>query len=186
MNDMGIKEIFSFPTVKQVIFQIRYPNLFIIENKIGEIQLRIMDRFTDSKLLHRRQLVFADIGPDGKLENIPEELDQTFSKKVWQFICEDKYNLNITSNSLAITSNIHKSYNRGDDEKFRDIISYVLDHFFEVINIPIINRIGLRYIDEMPIFEKTNYNINLYYRSTFDIERFKFEESSEMLFRAVT
>ena len=32
---MGIKEIFSFPTVKQVIFQIRYPNLFIIENKIG-------------------------------------------------------------------------------------------------------------------------------------------------------
>ena len=47
-------EIFSNPTVKKVIFQIRFPNLFFIENKIGDFQLKIMGMFPESKLIFRR------------------------------------------------------------------------------------------------------------------------------------
>ena len=54
-------EIFPNPTVKQVVFQIVFPNLFYIENKIGELQLKIMTEFPESTLLHRRQFAWADI-----------------------------------------------------------------------------------------------------------------------------
>lgn len=38
---MPINEVFVNPTVKQVIFQVKFPNLFFIESKIGDIQLKI-------------------------------------------------------------------------------------------------------------------------------------------------
>jgi hypothetical protein len=44
-------EVFPNPTVKTVIFQIRYPNLFYIESRIGDIQVKIMDDFPESSLL---------------------------------------------------------------------------------------------------------------------------------------
>lgn len=180
LGAVGITEIFQSPTVKKVIFQIMYPNLFIIENRIGQIQLKIMDKFGESKLILRQQFFLADIG-EGETPKIPEKSESP-SRKIWQFHSGDKYALNITSNSLDITSNIHKSYNRGDGEKFRDIIKYVLEKFIEIIPIHIIKRIGLRYQDEMPIFERNNETMKKYYNTTFDIERFKFEESEAMVF----
>ena len=55
------------------------------------------------------------------------------------------------SNSLDITSGYHKTYNHEGVEKFRDIIELAVGKFFKVISLPIINRIGLRYVDECPI-----------------------------------
>ena len=52
---MVIDEIFPFPTVKHVIFQIKYPNLFYLENRIGDFQMKIINEFPDSKLSFRRQ-----------------------------------------------------------------------------------------------------------------------------------
>ena len=68
-----INEIFPHPTVKRVVFQIRFPNLFYIENKIGDFQMKIMKEFPQSALIFRKQVVFADIGPEIKLENIPSQ-----------------------------------------------------------------------------------------------------------------
>ena len=59
---MVINEIFPNPTVKTVVFQIRYPNLFYIENKIGEIQLKLMKEFPESALLYRQRILLADVG----------------------------------------------------------------------------------------------------------------------------
>ena len=39
---MAITEIFPNPTVKQVIFQIRFNSLFYIGDKMGEFQQRTM------------------------------------------------------------------------------------------------------------------------------------------------
>ena len=33
---MPIHEVFPSPTVKQVIFQVRFPNLFYLESRMGE------------------------------------------------------------------------------------------------------------------------------------------------------
>jgi len=179
---MTITEVFRNPTVKQVIFQIRYPNLFFIENKIGDLQLKIMDKFPESALLFRRQVVFADIGPYTKIENIPDDAS-AMAKKIWQFTSPKGYELNVLSDSLDITSNTHKTYNNpASDNKFRDFIEFILNNFLEITKIPLVTRIGLRYIDECPIPEKRNDVFQDYYNSTFPLSRFKIEDATAMQF----
>jgi uncharacterized protein (TIGR04255 family) len=178
---MPIQEIFPKPTVKQVIFQIRFPNLFYLESRIGEFQLKIMKEFPESALLFRRQVVFADIGPESKLENLPQDSE---GKKIWQFRSPKKFELSVLNNSLDISSPYHKTYNMDGSDKFRDIISYVLNAFFEIMQVPIITRIGLRYIDECPIPAKTNEIFNKYYNSVFPLDRFRLDDSDQMVFQA--
>ena len=182
---MSINKIFPNPTAKQVIFQIKFPNLFSMENKIGDLQLKIMEKFPQSSLLFRRQIVFADIGPGAKLESIPSDLEEETGKKIWQFKSSNNFQLDVLSDSLNISSRNHKTYNLEGGDKSRDIIKFVLDHFLEIVSIPIINRIGFRYIDECPIPSKDNATFNSYYKSVFPIKRFNIADVDEMDFKTV-
>lgn len=179
---MVITEIFPNPTVKQVIFAIEFPNLFYIENKIGDLQVKIMNEFPKSKLVYRRPLLFSDVEPEEKRKDI----DERYGKKIWQFISDKKFQLSITSNSLDILSEYHKTYNLDGADKFRDTIDFALKNFFDVMAIPLVNRIGLRYIDECPLPTKNNETFSSYYNSVFPIERFNIADSKGMFFRTVT
>jgi uncharacterized protein (TIGR04255 family) len=182
---MSIREVFPNPTVKEVIFQIRFPNLFYMENKIGDLQLKVMKEFPESALLFRRQIVFANIGHETKIEDISSDLDKEPGRKIWQFKSNKNFKLNVLSDSLDITSQYHKTYNLEGGAKFREIIKFVLDNFFEVTSIPIINRIGLRYIDECPIPSKDNSTFREYYNSIFPLDRFNLADANEMDFKTV-
>lgn len=182
---MRINKIYPNPTVKQVIFQIKFPNLFYMEKKIGDLQLKIMKKFPQSSLLFRKQIVFADIGPGAKLESISSDLEKETGKKIWQFKSSKNFQLDILSDSLDISSRHHKTYNLEGGDKFRDIIKFVLDRFLEIVSIPIINRIGFRYIDECPIPSKDNSTFKSYYKSVFPIKRFNLADVNEMDFKTV-
>lgn len=183
---MAIDEVFINPTVKQVVFQIIFPNLFYIENKIGEFQLEVMKEFPESTLLHRTQFAWADVGPQVKLTEIESKLEkEPTGQKIWQFKSPKNFLLHVQNNSLDIASSYHKTYNLEGGEKFRDIIKLVLDKFFKVISLPIINRIGLRYIDECPIPSKDNATFISYYDSGFPIKRFNLVDATEMDFKTV-
>lgn len=179
---MVINEIFPNPTVKQVFFEIRFPNLFYIEKRIGDLQVKIINEFPKSDLLYRRQLLYADVGPGGKLKHI----DETYTKKIWQFSSQKKYRLSVTNNSLDIISEHHKTYNLEGADKFRDVIDFALRNFFEVMTLPLVNRIGLRYIDECPLPKKNNETFSSHYDSVFPIERFNITDAKEMFFRTTT
>ncbi len=144
-----------------------------------------MDRFPQSALLHRRQILFADVGPGGKMENINPSGDEEAGKKIWQFKSVQDYELNLLNDSLDISSRHHKTYNLNGGDKFRDIIEFTLNNFFETINVPIINRIGLRYIDECPIPSKDNDTFKEFYNSVFPVDRFNLEDVKEMDFKTV-
>ena len=178
---MAINEVFPNPTVKQVIFQIKYPNLFYLENKIGEFQLLIMEEFPESALTYRQQMVFADFGPDAKV-NIPEPQK---GNKIWGFQSRQKVDLHILSNSLDLTSQFHKTYmNKGAEYKFRDTIKFVLDIFLKIVGIPIITRIGLRYIDECPLPETlTTVGYRDFYNTTLPLDRFPIEAAQNLQFQ---
>ena len=60
-----------------------------------------------------------------------------------------------------------------------------MDNFFEITQIPIINRIGLRYIDVCPIPSKNNVEFESYYNSAFPLRRFDLSNTSEMDFKTV-
>lgn len=178
---MTINEVFPNPTVKQVIFQIRYPNLFYLENKIGEFQLLVMEKFPETQLLYRQQVVFADIGPEAKID-LPEPQK---GNKVWSFESPQKVKLHIISDSLDLTSEFHKTYmNAGAEYKFRDIIEFVVDNFVKVVGIPVINRIGLRYIDECPLPETlTNGGYQEFYNTTLPLGRFDIQDTQNLHFQ---
>jgi len=183
---MAPKEIFPNPTVKQVIFQIRFPNLFYIENKIGDFQIKVMKKFPESALVLRKQIIFADLGEKVKAEELGDKVNEDSARKIWQFKSPQKYNLNVLGNSLDITSEFHKTYdNPKSANRFRDIIEFVLNAFFEVMNIPTITRIGLRYIDLCPIPERNNKTFKEYYKTAFPLNRFNIEDASELNFRAI-
>jgi len=176
---MVITEVFPNPTVKQVAFELRYPNLFYLENKIGDFQIKIMKEYPISNLLYRRKILLADLGPKGDFKPVDEES----GKKVWEFKSDKKITLNITTNSLVMVSEHHKTYNLEGADKFRDAIDFVLKSFIDVMAIPLIKRIGLRYIDECPLPSKDNATFKAYYNSVFPIDRFDIADVKEMFFR---
>jgi uncharacterized protein (TIGR04255 family) len=181
---MTINEVFPNPTVKRVIFQIQFPNLFYIENKIGDLQIKIMKEFPQSALLHRRQLVFVETGQESKYEDIGGNSGEA-GKKIWQFKSKNNVELNILSNSLDISSGHHKTYNLAPGDKFRNTIEFVLNIFFGIYDIPVINRVGLRYIDECPIPTKTNQIVKQYYNTKFPLNKFDISNALEMDFKTL-
>ena len=100
---MAINEIFPNPTVKQVIFQIRFPNLFYIESKMGDLQLRIMKEFPETALLQRTQFLWADVGPEVKPVELAGEMRRDPGRKIWQFKSSKNFQLSVQSDSLDIT-----------------------------------------------------------------------------------
>jgi uncharacterized protein (TIGR04255 family) len=182
---MAINEVFPNPTVKKVMFQIRFSNLFYIENKIGDLQMKLMKEFPESSMLYHQKFLLTNKGLDLSKES--EDKNEEQLAKIWSFESKHNCRLNILSDSLDISSKFHKTYNNeSSDNKFRDVINFVLTNFFEIIKIPTIKRIGLRYVDECPIPKKNTELFEKYYNTTFPLKRFKLEDSTAMQFSTVT
>jgi uncharacterized protein (TIGR04255 family) len=171
-------EIFPNPTVKQVACEVRFPNLFFIESKIGDFQMRVMKDFPLSELVHRRNLMFVT----GNAENIQELAKQQEPSvdKIWQFRSASGTTLQISSSNLVLTSPKHNSYHQGGELSFRGIVSRVVGQFFELVNIPMALRIGLRYINECPIFQRSTERFNECYNSILPLNRFSLERVVNM------
>ncbi len=181
---MPENEIYPNPTVKEVHFEIRFPNLFYIETKIGELLVKIMDKFPESKLILQHQFLLADTGLGGKFQPPPDLGNSDAANKIWNFDSGTGIVLNIRSDRLGIASKKHKTYdNPASAEKFRDMIEFVVSSFISVTSIPVIKRIGLRYIDECPIPAMENKKFQEWYNTTFPISRFDLANTEEMTFK---
>lgn len=181
---MAITEIFARPPVKQVFFEIKYPHLFIIEKNIGEFQQKIISTFPDSALVFRSQVMITSRSSADVTER-PEQPEEGPTAKIWQFSTENKeIILSIQSNALAISSTHHKTYDLGEGDKFRGVIQFVMNEFIDFVAIPKISRIGLRYINECPIFSMNTSEFQEYYNSAFPLDKFTLEELTEMLVKA--
>src|SRR5579872_4447434 len=180
---MAITEVFPNPTVKQVIFQIRYPNLFYIEKHIGDVQLKIMKEFPNSSMALKRQVMITNINPGQTLDKALAEIPGEGTQKIWQFRSDKGVELNILPDSLDLSSTSHKTYSKPNSPtRFRDVIKMVLDAFFSVTKVPLIKRVGLRYVDECPFPAKNNLEFQKYFNSSFPLSRFKLEDCREMMF----
>lgn len=164
-------EIFPNPVAKQVAFEVRFPNLFFIEGKIGDFQVRVMKDFPLSELILRRNFMFVTSpGTIPDLSAKPPEDSPT--DKVWQFRSHLGTSLQVSSNNLVLVSQQHHSYHHGGDNSFRAVISRVVGHFIDMVKIPVVLRIGLRYTNECPVFDRTTERFNECYDSILPVNRF--------------
>lgn len=165
--------------LKKLILKSNFPNLFSIENKIGEFQEKIISKFPDSQLVLRRHLLLDDRSVKKKLET-NEEVSPSAITKIWIFKSQDDVEVRLQTNSLSIISKKHKTYNNDQEEKkFRDVIDFVVGGFLNTISLPIIKRIGLRYIDECPLPSNDNETLKRLYNSSFPSDRFSVKDVNE-------
>jgi len=147
--------------------------MFSMENRIGDFQEKIIEKFPDAAQILRRQLMFSDSGINQKTIETPEMIDSNSTLKIWEFKAKSDIIVQVKANSLAIISHVHKTYNNaGNEQKFRDTIDFVVSKFLEVIKIPIFKRVGLRYIDHCPVPTKNNEVINSLYNLALPSTRF--------------
>ena len=182
---MVTNEVFPNPTVKQVIFQIRFPNLFSMEKMIGDYQIEIMDSFPNSQLLFQQSFVIANVGPKTDLQEVQDKADSGGVMKIWNFKSDTGVELNVHTDSMDISSTLHKTYNnKTEKNRFRDTIAFTVGKFLDVVHVPKLTRIGLRYIDECPIKSKDNETFKKWYNSTFPLDRFPLEDVVDFNFNA--
>jgi uncharacterized protein (TIGR04255 family) len=166
--------VFVRPLVKTVAFQVTFPALFSLEGRIGEFQTSIMRDFPESALLVKHQIMIVN-RVEGANET-PQAPSQTQS--VWQFKSPIGVTVDVSRDSLSISSESHKTYAQDGHERFREQIEKVCGSFFKLVPVPLIHRIGLRYINECPISVKTNAQYRRYYNGALPIDRFPLEEAN--------
>lgn len=178
---MSLNEVFPNPTVKQVIFQVRFPALFSMDSLVGNYQLRIMEMFPKSELLVGKRFYIGEPPKSSETGGVPD--DEAVIKKIWRFTSQSGVVLSVQVDSLDIASTVHKTYdNPKGKERFRDLIKFALDNFLEVTQIPKINRIGLRYVDECPVPSRGHVSFRKYYNTSLPIKRFPLKSAINLSF----
>jgi uncharacterized protein (TIGR04255 family) len=176
---MASKEVFPTPLVKQVAFEVRFPNLFFIEGRIGEFQVQVMKDFPQSELVHRRNLmIFAGNADNPQVQELAKQQSAEAVEKIWQFKAESGIRLEVSTRNLVLVSEKHSSYGEGE-RPFRSIIEKTVSEFFKLIQLPTVQRVGLRYINECPLLDKTTKTFNDCYNSILPVERFGLENLSK-------
>lgn len=176
---MPITEVFPNPTVTNVIFQIRFPSVFSMESLVGQYQTRIMEKFPESRLLFAGQFVIAErVAPAGT-DLTPNDAPKPENvQNIWNFKSELGVDLYVRSGSLDMSSTAHKTYdNPGAEHRFRDTIEFAVGNFLAVVPIPKLARIGLRYVDDCPVPERSTERFREYYKTSLPLERFAVEDA---------
>lgn len=183
---MAINEVFPNPTVKRVIFQVRFPNLFYMESRMGDFQLKVMQDFPTSSLTINRQMLIAqgtsfdELGKSNP-DALPPEVE-----KIWNFASPTGVELHVKSDSMDLSSTVHKTYNNpASDIRFRDSIKKAVDALLGVVAIPMFSRVGLRYIDDCPVPALENVTYRDYYNTTLALDRFGLPDVGEITHSAV-
>jgi uncharacterized protein (TIGR04255 family) len=175
---MANREVFPTPLVKQVAFEVRFPNLFFIESRIGEFQVQVMRDFPQSELVLRRNLmIFAGNAENPQVQEFAKQQSADTVEKIWQFKAEGGVRLEVSTRNLVLVSEKHTSYAEGD-KPFRGIIEKTVSEFFRLIQLPAVLRVGLRYVNECPLFDKTTKTFNACYNSILPVDRFGLENLS--------
>ena len=179
---MPIDEVFPNPTVRQVIFQVRFPSFFSMESLVGDYQKRIIGRFPESKLMFARRLVLVNNISELNIDEQKDKLGESESvEKFWNFDSGTGVALNVRTNSLDMTSTEHKTYaNERHEPRFKDLIELAIGNFLEVTGIPLFSRIGLRYINECPVPGRDTGAFRDFYNTTLCLERFPLEDAREV------
>src|ERR1700683_4719515 len=176
---MPANEVFPTPLVKQVAFEVRFPNLFFIEGRIGEFQVQVMKDFPQYELVLRRNLmIVAGNAENPQVQELAKQQSSGNVEKIWQFRSESGIRLEISTRNLVLVSEKHSSYHHGE-QSFRSLVEKTVSEFFNLIQLPIVQRAGLRYVNECPLFDKTTKTFKDCYNSILPVDRFGLENLSQ-------
>lgn len=177
-----VNEILARPTVETVIAEFRFPHLLVIEQRMADLQLALLEKFLELRVQFQFNVLIGDPTRLSGPESLPPQIRQqaAATSKFWEFDSKEGEILRIATNSLSLTSTAHKTYNHdGGGKKFRDLIEYSLSRFLSVVKVPFFERIGLRYIDGCPL-ERDNAAFERWFNVELPIDRYPLPSVEEM------
>lgn len=177
---MPLNEVFPKPTVDRIVFQIRYPHLFFLEQRIGDLQLKLMRHFPESDLLFQRNFVVVQ---QAESEQPAPTAPEQSTTKIWRFKNGPEVILDIQTDSMTLVTKRHTSY-RLAAEPLRDLLASAILSFLEVTGLPTITRLGLRYVDICPLPNRDATTLSAWYAAVMCNHRFPLEDCDELMFRA--
>jgi uncharacterized protein (TIGR04255 family) len=177
---MANREVFPTPLAKQVILELRFPNLFFIEGRIGEFQIGIMKDFPQAALVHRRNFMVlaGNLDSPEMQEAAKQQQRQSDIEKIWQFKSESGTRVEVSSRTMSLVTEMHTSYTEGGEKSFRAVAQKVLAQFLSLTSLPLFLRVGLRYINECPLFNRTTDTFRDCYNSILPVQKFGLENLS--------
>ncbi len=176
-------EVFPHPTVKQVIFQIRFPKLFFLQSKIGDLQLTLMSRFPKSESVVQRALIMAQ-GSSESIQELLKDRPSDEDERIWRFEDDQGVIIEVKLDALTVVSSKHTSYLH-QPYSFRDTLTFVIEAFLKHAPLPTIARVGFRYVDECPFPSLTNDCFRRYFNTCLPVDRFRVEHCTEMVCRSI-
>ena len=94
--------------------------------------------------------------------------------------------MNIQMSRFDVSSTVHKTYNNpGSTQKFRDVLELVVNAFLKVASLPKFTRLGLRYIDDCPLPEKSTQVFRSHYDTAYPVTRFSIEDTKAYDFATI-
>lgn len=170
-------EVFPNSPLIEVAFEVRFPNLFYINQKIGEFQLDIIDDFPKSSQVFTQPFIL------GEKNEVISDKDNVNAIPSWRFENETgKTKIMVYSNKLNIISKEYKSYNHPSNKNFRNLVTKILSIFAKTVPIKKFSRLGIRYIDHCPLERLDNKYFRNYYNPIFNIDKYKVEDIIDNLF----
>lgn len=137
LSKRNLSESFTRNFLTNVSFGIRFPPLLEIQNNIPKFQRKVRDVFP--KLRMGFPIASISIGISPPLA-VPGETE-------WAFLSEDeKHQVKTTFNRCVVISTEYQGY-----EEFLKLAMNTFDPFAKIMKIDKFSRIGLRYVNEIPL-----------------------------------
>jgi uncharacterized protein (TIGR04255 family) len=138
-----------------------------------------MKDFPQSDLaLRRNVMIITGNAENPQLQELAKQQSGDSIEKIWQFKTESGMRLEISTRNLVLVSEKHSSYHEGE-KSFRSIVDKILSEFFNLTQLPIVLRVGLRYTNECPLLDRTTKTFDECYDSILPVDRFGLESLSQ-------
>jgi len=125
----------------------------------------------------RRNIMLLAGNPDD-LQEMAKQQSGNAIEKIWQFKSGSGTRVEVSSRNLIIVAEQHYSYHEGGDKSFRSVVEKVVTNFFKITQIPVAQRVGLRYINECPLFDRTTKTFKDCYNSILPVDKLGLENLS--------
>lgn len=153
VTEQLLQKVFPNPPVREVAFEIRFNPLLKVQRDVADFQERIVRGYPSYS--RERLLIDAD------------EVD------AWRFTSEDgAHTIRLSERSFGFITNRYSSF-----ENYKSELLARLAVFTDVFAVKIVKRVGLRYINNIPVeIDSGQRLLSEYVNPLIDLQRFRVEE----------
>ncbi len=169
-------EVFPTPLLSEVVCEVKFPILLMIPLKIAEFQQNIIEEFPETKELIDQSILIK-----------PGQISSSVGNKSWDFINSEGNTIcRVLKDRFSLISHSYKSWKDKENQKgFKNLLMDLSEKFLTLYPIKKFSRLGLRYINKIPLEENTTSWFKKFFVPLFNIDKYTIENLTDNVVRLV-